>query len=98
MTRGRLVAGTLGGLLLVAEGAMHSLIGWPAVRRTLLGATTQPDVVQGLVVPWHLAGLGMAGLALVRPDATFALFIVPGLLCLAAASGRARPERNEAHG
>jgi hypothetical protein len=103
-----------------AAGLVHSLAGWPALRRTMAGTSVPAEVVDGLAVPWHFAGMamvlsgvlvaldlrapraspaprrfamtigaayvlfGFAGLALVKADPTFALFIVPGLLVLAA--------------
>jgi len=119
LDRMRFWAGTIGGVLLVALGAMHSLLGWPALRASFARTSAPAPLVQGLAVPWHLAGMsmvmagvlaivgcvrgargrdtsrwpllvvggayavfGLAGLVLVGVDATFAMFVVPGVLLL----------------
>jgi hypothetical protein len=118
-TKVRVGLALTGAGLMAASGIVHSLVGWPALRRTL-SETTPAAVIEGLAVPWHFAGVamivfgvlaaidvalarrtqrsapvstfvgaayvlfGLAGLVAIKPDATFALFIVPGLLVLAA--------------
>ena len=70
--------GLLGAVLLLADSAAHSLLGWPAVQAKLQQANTPGDLQQGLAMGWHFGGLAM---------------LVFGLLCLQAAwSGwRGRP-------
>ena len=50
-----------GGLLMMASGAVHSLIGWPELQRSLRSAGTPAELALGLAVPWHFAGASMVG-------------------------------------
>ena len=66
------VLGYVAALLLMLEGVLHSVAGWPAVHRELSTAHVSAAFSEGLAVPWHLAGsalvmLGcMAGWCLLR--------------------------------
>ena len=118
----RLIIGMITGAVLVATGAIHSVFGWPAVSTSFRASGAPPELVQGLAVPWHFAGMamitfgviaialfaaaarggavslfpvrliavayvlfGLAGIVLIKADATFLLFLVPGALLLAGA-------------
>jgi hypothetical protein len=118
----RLIVGMITGAVLIATGAIHSILGWPAVSMSFRASGAPPALVQGLAVPWHFAGVamitfgvmaialfaaaargravslfpvrviaaaymlfGLAGIVLIKADATFLLFLVPGALLLAGA-------------
>ena len=121
----RTVLGIVAGLVLVASSAAHSLLGWPQLRARLVGTNAPADLITGLAIGWHFAGVSMlafgvivlwtfvawrgrlvslvparvigllyvafgaAALAVSGTDPFFLLvFVVPGLMLLAAAWGR----------
>jgi hypothetical protein len=45
-------------ILLLSSGA-HSLLGWPSLRARLADARVPADLVSGLAMGWHFAGLAM---------------------------------------
>ena len=55
----RIILGFTAAALLVASAAAHSLLGWPAQRAALDVAHARPDLVSGLAMGWHFAGLAM---------------------------------------
>jgi hypothetical protein len=59
MQRGRLVLGLIAGVIMVGTSAAHSLVGWPQLRRALTDADTPADLIVGLSIGWHFAGLAM---------------------------------------
>jgi hypothetical protein len=59
MRRGRLVLGLIAGIAILASSAAHSLFGWPQLRRALTDAGTPADLIVGLSIGWHFAGLAM---------------------------------------
>jgi hypothetical protein len=59
MQRGRLVLGLIAGIMILATSAAHSLIGWPRLRHALTEADTPTDLIVGLSIGWHFAGLAM---------------------------------------
>jgi hypothetical protein len=59
MRRGRLVLGLIGGIIMLVTSAAHSLLGWPQLRRSLTDANTPADLIVGLSIGWHFAGLAM---------------------------------------
>jgi hypothetical protein len=59
MQRGRLVLGLIAGVVILASSAAHSLFGWPQLRRALTEADTPADLIVGLSIGWHFAGLAM---------------------------------------
>jgi hypothetical protein len=117
----KLVLGVLGGVLMILSGLVHSSIGWRELRKAFTKANVPNDLVVGLAVPWHFAGLAMVtfgalailmllrnrddraamlvplviagayivfgaiGLAAIKVDPTFLMFLVPGALLLIAA-------------
>ena len=59
MSRLRALLGVLCGVILVGSAAAHSLLGWPAMRAGLRSAGAAPDLVTGLSIGWHFAGLAI---------------------------------------
>jgi hypothetical protein len=59
MQRGRLVLGLIAGIMILATSAAHSLLGWPRLRHALTEADTPADLIVGLSIGWHFAGLAM---------------------------------------
>ncbi len=59
MQRGRLVLGLIAGVLLLASSAAHSLLGWPQLRHGLTEANAPADLIVGLSLGWHFAGVAM---------------------------------------
>jgi hypothetical protein len=59
MERGRLVLGLIAGVVILVTSAVHSLIGWPQLRRALTAADTPADLIVALSIGWHFAGLAM---------------------------------------
>jgi len=59
MQRGRLGLGLIAGLMILASSAAHSLLGWPRLRHALTEADTPADLIVGLSIGWHFAGLAM---------------------------------------
>jgi hypothetical protein len=59
MQRGRLVLGLIAGVMILATSAAHSLLGWPRLRHALTEADTPADLIVGLSIGWHFAGLAM---------------------------------------
>jgi hypothetical protein len=51
-------------ILILSSGA-HSLLGWPAVRAKLADANVPAELVGGLAMGWHFAGLAMLVLGVV---------------------------------
>lgn len=59
MSRPRISLGIFLGAIIVASSVAHSLLGWPQMR-TRLGATQAPrDLITGLQIGWHFAGMAM---------------------------------------
>jgi dolichyl-phosphate-mannose--protein O-mannosyl transferase len=59
MTRLRTVLGLIVGAMLVASSAAHSLLGWPPQRAALEALHASPDLMLGLAVGWHFAGVAI---------------------------------------
>lgn len=59
MWRGRLVLGLIAGVLLLASSAAHSLLGWPQFRQALAETHAPADLIVGLSLGWHFAGVAM---------------------------------------
>ena len=45
--------------ILVLSSGAHSLLGWPALRARLADANVPAELVSGLAMGWHFAGLAM---------------------------------------
>src|SRR5215210_8749447 len=75
-------------VLLIASSGAHSLLGWPALRAKLDAASVPADLVQGLAMGWHFAGLAMLVLGIVTlwllraerhgADVRLPLFVIGG--------------------
>ena len=59
MHRTRLALGFAAGAVLVASSAAHSLLGWPALRAALERTHAPAELVTGLAIGWHFAGVAM---------------------------------------
>jgi hypothetical protein len=55
----RRVLGFVAGVMLLASSAAHSLLGWKGLSRELAKTTAPPDLVRGLGIGWHFAGIAM---------------------------------------
>ena len=75
MSRWRTVAGLIAGVLLILSSAAHSLLGWKVQRAGLEAARALADLILGLGLGWHFAGVAML---------TFGVIAI----VLAAAAGR----------
>ncbi len=59
MSRPRISLGIFVGAIIVASSAAHSLIGWPQLSARLVATHAPPDLITGLKIGWHFAGLAM---------------------------------------
>ena len=59
MIRWRILLGFVAGAMLIASSAAHSLLGWRQLRASLAKSEAPPDLVMGLSVGWHFAGVAM---------------------------------------
>jgi hypothetical protein len=59
MTRLRIGLGMLAGLLLILSSAAHSLLGWKQLKAALESTHAPADLVTGLSIGWHFAGVAM---------------------------------------
>ena len=46
-------------VILIGSSGAHSLLGWPSLRAKLVSANASAELVQGLAMGWHFAGLSM---------------------------------------
>ena len=124
MIRVRVTLGLIAAAMLVASSAAHSLLGWKQLGGALATLEAPQELVRGLAIGWHFAGVAMLTFGVIvgwlftevlkrrsvslRPalviavayvafgiwalivsggDAFFLVFIVPGVLLLAASWG-----------
>jgi hypothetical protein len=59
----RALAMVAAAILVLSSGA-HSLLGWPTLRARLAVANVPADLVEGLGMGWHFAGMAMLVLGL----------------------------------
>jgi hypothetical protein len=59
MRRPHAILGILTGVILLASAAMHSFMGWPALRASLTSAGVAPDLIAGLGIGWNFGGTCM---------------------------------------
>jgi hypothetical protein len=59
MSRLRTVLVVAAGLVMIASSAAHSLLGWPPLSARLAAVNAPVDLVSGLAMGWHFAGLAM---------------------------------------
>jgi hypothetical protein len=64
MSRLRTILVVAAGLVLIASSAAHSLLGWPSLRANLTAENVPRDLISGLAMGWHFAGLAMLILGL----------------------------------
>jgi hypothetical protein len=55
----RSVLGFAAGAMFVASSAAHSLLGWKGLSSELAKASAPADLVLGLSIGWHFAGIAM---------------------------------------
>jgi hypothetical protein len=59
MSRPRISLGVFVGAIIVASSAAHSLLGWPQLSGRLVATQAPTDLITGLKIGWHFAGLAM---------------------------------------
>ncbi len=59
MSKTRLLCGYLAATILVLSAAMHTLMGWPGIRAELSLAQLPPELMFGVQMVWHFAGMAM---------------------------------------
>ena len=59
MNTARAPIGLISGVLLILSSAAHSLLGWQQLGRALAAAGTPADLITGLAIGWHFAGVAM---------------------------------------
>ena len=59
MATWRFVLGLIVGVLFVASGAAHSLLGWKALAAELAKVSAPLDLARGLAIGWHFGGAAM---------------------------------------
>jgi hypothetical protein len=61
----RVVLGIVAGVILVGSSAAHSLLGWKQLGAALASAGAAPDLITGLGIGWHFAGVAMLTLGVI---------------------------------
>jgi hypothetical protein len=64
MTRLPRALAIVAAVILVSSSGAHSLLGWPALRARMAADNVPADLVGGLAMGWHFAGLSMLVLGL----------------------------------
>ena len=64
MSRLRTILVVAAGLVLIASSAAHSLLGWPQLLMRLTAEHVPLDLISGLAMGWHFAGVAMLTLGL----------------------------------
>ncbi len=64
MSRLRTVLVVAAGLILIASSVAHSLLGWPQMSARLTTERAPVDLIAGLAMGWHFAGVAMLTLGL----------------------------------
>ena len=59
MSRLPRVLAIIAAVILVLSSGAHSLLGWPALRARLADANVPAELVSGLGMGWHFAGVAM---------------------------------------
>lgn len=59
MSKSRLGFGFVSGAIMALSVAPHSLVGWPTLRASLERANAPADLITGLALGWHFAGVSM---------------------------------------
>lgn len=61
LRRLRLALGLASAAVMIAWGILHATVGWAALESRMSRTNVEPEVLEGLRVPWHLATLAMVG-------------------------------------
>ena len=72
MTRWRFVIGIAGSILIIANGFMHTLIGWKAMRGALEAAGVASDLTESLGLGWTFGGVAMFAFGAIAIASLFA--------------------------
>jgi hypothetical protein len=64
MSRLRTLLVVAAGLVMIASSGVHSLLGWPSLAARLTGENAPLDLISGLAMGWHFAGVAMLTLGL----------------------------------
>jgi hypothetical protein len=59
MGKPRISLGIFLGAIIVASSAAHSLLGWPQMSGRLVATQAPPDLIIGLKIGWHFAGMAI---------------------------------------
>jgi hypothetical protein len=59
------IAGVLGALIMLLSAPAHSLGGWPQLQAELASIDAPGELVLGLQIGWHFAGVAMAGFGVI---------------------------------
>lgn len=65
MTRSRIILGLVGGAMIIASAAAHSLLGWPQLRAALVQGGVPAALIPGLTVGWHFGGAAMLAFGII---------------------------------
>ena len=63
--KARNILGLLGGLVLILSAVAHSVMGWQALSAELAKSQAPADLVLGLKIGWHFAGMAMVAFGLI---------------------------------
>ena len=69
MSRFRTVLVVAAGLILIASSVAHSLLGWPQLSMRLNTEHVPLDLIAGLAMGWHFAGVGAQVVDVIQRDA-----------------------------
>jgi hypothetical protein len=61
LRRLRVTLGLASAAIMIASGVAHSALGWRALESRMSRTNADPEVLNGLRVPWQLATLAMVG-------------------------------------
>jgi len=61
MTRWRFVVGIVAALLIMANGVLHTTVGWKSMRDHLAATNAPADLITGLTLGWIFGGVAMFG-------------------------------------
>lgn len=50
---------TIAAVILILSSGAHSILGWPSLRARMASANVPAELVGGLAMGWHFAGLAM---------------------------------------
>ena len=59
------ILGLIAGAFLIVSAGLHSVLGWRALGKQLADAGAPADLILGLQIGWHFAGLAMLAFGLI---------------------------------